>query len=543
MQDPMNGTTPREPTPAPCAPRARHSNSALLAALLGLLLPGTAPAQIAEAWLHATPVSPQVTPFSARLEAMGGLEIAIESEQSRIEAFQYSNNPAGLFAAQDSSVLEQYSRYDQARQHYYGLTHSAQLRGSAMRAVVRHGSDWALAIDGSYGMASANRHDLCPSPDDCRFIRDFDLPYPSDDVPVFGDRSISGAVEAPRLFVTYSRPLLLKQLSVGGRFGYASESETRIVPIAYPLEHSLSAYHLEGGALYDLSRGTLRATVGGNFGWSSDKIQGTSETALNDDHYDWYRPMVWYGGHAVIRYGSWIRGVVDARHRSFDGEEVARVNWAPQFYLNPLPADNQTYNIFKYKWSALLSGLRRNEVSTRWQVDIRGTPLHVSGAWRYYREYEWFIPNDLVLPIGELLNVRRLGYRAGGGFAVDLPEHRGVLASEVHYARDHRSDYTGLLPEISPEEISYHFGAEYRPLSWLPLRGGLVALRSDPDRLDGEAPVKGTRLTAGLGYDWAWLATHFDLAWSHEHWSAVPGGVSGEIRTGDMVALVARYAF
>jgi hypothetical protein len=543
MQDSMNGTTPREPYPAPCASRARRSRFASLAALLGLLLPGPAAAQIAEAWLHATPVPSQVVPFSARLEAMGGLEIAIEGEHRRIDAFEYADNPAGLFLDQDSSLVEQYSRYDQARQHYFDQTHSAQLRGSAIRTVVRHGPDWALAIDGSYGMTSANRHDLCPGPDDCRFIRDFDLPYPSDNVPVYGDRAISGAVEAPRIFLTYSRPLLLNQLYLGGRLGYANESEKRIVPIAYPLEHSMHAYHLEGGALYDLIGGGLGATVGGHIGWSSDKLEGVSQTALNDDHYDWSRPQVWYGGQAVIRYGRSIRGIVDVRHRSFDGEEVARINWAPQFYLNPLPADNQTYNIFKYKWSALLSGLRRNEVSTRWMWDVRGTPLHVSGAWRYFREYEWFRPNELVLPIGNPVDVRRLGYRAGGGLAVDFPEHRGVLATEVHYARDHRTDYTRLLPEISPEEISVHVGAEYRAVSWLPLRAGVVSLRSDPDRLDGEPPVKGTRLTAGLGYDWAWLSTHLDIAWSHEHWSAVPGGASAEVRTGDAVALVARYVF
>lgn len=537
-------STPETPRPGPRAARARGPMTAgLFATLLLLLLPGSSPAQIAETWLHATPVPSHVTPFSARLEAMGGLELAVEEEQTRIDAFTYSDNPAGLFAAQDSSLLEQYSRYDQSRQQYYGQTHSAQLRGSAARAIVRHGEGWSLAIDGSYGLVSANRHDLCPGPDACRFIRDFDLPFPSDNVPIYGDRSISAVVEAPRLFVTYSRPLLLPHLTIGGRFGYANQSETRHVPIDYPLQHTFNSYHLEGGALYGLGQGTLRAEVGGNIGWSSDKIEGSSQTALNDDQYDWDRPMVWYGGQAVIRYGSWARGIVDVRHNSFDGEEVARINWAPQFYLNPLPAENQPYNIFKFKWSALLSGLRRNEVSTRWLVDVRGTPLHVGAAWRYYRELEWFRPNELVLPIGQPLDVRRLGYRAGGGVSVDLPERRGVVAGEVHYARDQRTDYTGELPEIVPEEISYHFGAEYRAFPWLPLRAGLVALRSDPDRLDAEPPVKGTRLSAGFGYYWAWLDTHLDISWAHDHWGAAPGAASQEIRTGDQVALVARFVF
>jgi hypothetical protein len=544
MHGPKIGTSPCESHTAASA-RTRRPIPLLLVAVLvaAATLPGTARAQIAEAWLHATPVPNQVTPFSARLEAMGDLEIAIEDEQNRIDIYRYSDNPAGLFADPDSSSLEQYSRYDQDREYYYGQLNAAQLRGSMVRINVRHGNDWTLGIDGSYGVVSANRHDLCPGPDDCRFIRDFDLPYPSDNVPVFGDRAITGTVEVPRLLVTYSRPLLFRRLIVGGRFGYVNQAESRIVPIQYPLNSQLNSYHLEGGALYDLLRGALSARIGANLGWSSDKIVSKSQTALSNDEYDWYRPLVWYSGQALIHYGSWVHGILDVRHRSYDGEDVGYINWAPQFYLNPLPADNQTYNIFKYKWSALLSGLRRNEVSTRWMADVRGTPLHVSAAWRYYREYEWFRPNDLVLPIGDPVDVRRLGYRVGGGLAIDFPENRGVVATEVHYARDHRIDYTGALPEIEPEEISYHLGAEYRALSWLPLRAGLVALRSNPDRLNGLPPVKGTRLTAGLGYDWAWLGTHLDLIWGHDHWSVPPGVVSAEVRSGDQVALVARYVF
>ncbi len=512
----------------------------LAAGILLAPLPGRA--QIADAWLHASSLDSDLRPFSARLEAMGGLEIAVEDPQNRINAFRYSDNPAGLYADADSSQLEQFSRYDQQRLTYFKESHSAERRGAGARAVIRNSRGWVLGIDGTYGSFDAAQHDLFPGADEGRFIRDFDLLYPTDILGVFGDREISAAIEAPRLGVTYSRPLY-RGLVIGGRFGFVNESETRSVPIRYSIQHDLNAYQLVGGALYDLGSGSLRATVGGHIGYSSDKVEAVSESPLNEDHYDWSRPSVHYGGQAVIRYGTWVRGILDGRHRSFDGEGIARVNWAPQFYMNPLPSDNQEYNLFKRRWSAFLSGLRRNEGSTRWLVDVKGTPVHLSAAYKTYREFEWLRPNALVLTVTRNLDVRRSGHEAAGGVSIDLPESRGLLAAEVHVARDRRDDFTGALPRIEPESISYRFGAEYRPLPWLPLRGGLAALRDDPDRLDGEPPVKGTRLSAGLGYDWAWLGTHLDLAWAHQHLSSVPGSPSGEVRSGDVISLAARYFF
>jgi hypothetical protein len=543
MQVSMKDTAPGGMAAATACRIPIHWSLRLLLVAGAVLAPLPGRAQLADAWLHASSLTSDLKPFSARLAAMGGLEISVEDPQNRIDANQYSDNPAGLYADGDSSHIEQYSRYDQERQLYFGQRHSAEQRGSGVRSVVHHGRGWTLGIDATYGSYNVSQHDLLSGPDEGRFIRDFDLMYPTDLLGASGDRIISANIETPRLGLTYSRPVF-HGIVMGGRFGYASESDApHGSPQQYTIQHDLSAYQACGGALYELRSGQLRTTVGAQIGYSSDKVKGTNESALNQDSYDWSRPLVFYGGQALIRYGTWVHGIVDGRHRSYDGEGIARVNWAPQYYLNPLPADNHDYNIFKRQWSAFLSGLRRNEGSTRWLVDVKGTPVHVSASYLTYREYEWLRPNVLVLTVARALDVRRAGSEAAGGVSVDLPEHRGVLAAEVHVVRSRRVDFTGALPEIKPETISYHFGAEYRPIAWLPLRAGLVALRDDPDRLDAEPPVKGTQLTAGFGYDWAWIGTHLDVAWAHEHLSAAPGYPSGEIRSGDTVSVVARYLF
>jgi len=176
-------------------------------------------------------------------------------------------------------------------------------------------------------------------------------------------------------------------------------------------------------------------------------------------------------------------------------------------------------------------------------IDVPKTPAHVGFRYRYYRELEWIHPDETVLATARPLDVRRLGNQADGGVSVDLPNERGVLGTEVQFARETRIDYTGALPEIASSEMTYHFGAEYRARTWLPVRGGVVLIRRDPDRGDGIPPLKGIRMTAGLGYFWHFLDTQVDASYTHEHVRFTPGDPSEELSRSDRASIVFRYLF
>ena len=79
--------------------------------------------------------------------------------------------------------------------------------------------------------------------------------------------------------------------------------------------------------------------------------------------------------------------------------------------------------------------------------------------------------------------------------------------------------------------MSYRFGAEYRALSWLPLRAGVAVIRRDPDRRDAAPPLKG------------FLGTQIDASYSHEHVRSTPGDPGEEISRGDQATIVLRYLF
>lgn len=522
----------------------RKASFALASVLLTWAGPVVAQAQISEAWTRASTVDVDARNFSARLEAMGGLSASVEEPQSRINPYGFSDNPAGLLADQDSSSMEESSHYDHFQDGYYGLPHSVVQRRSGMVVALRHEEQWVLGLEGIYGGVDASRHDLSTAPDDGRFIRDFDLPYPTTFEPAAGDNHIGASVTAPRIGVTYGRKFL-KKVTLAGRVRYRHESESRNVPNPYRLNLSSSELGLTGGALVTPRVGPLGLTVAASAAWMGNHVRGLSRGPFNEDHYDWNRPEVSYNAQLGIRYKSWLRGIVDGRHLSNDGEEIAEVNWAAQYFLNPLPANliDPSQSVFKMKWSSLLSGLRRNEVDSRWMLDVPGTPAHLGVQYRYYRELEWIRPNPTVLATALPMDVRRLGYQADGGVSVDLPGGRGLMATEVQVAREGRVDYTGEFPDIAVSETSYHFGAEYRALSWLPLRAGIALIRRDPDRRDGIPPLKGSRVSAGLGYFWNFLGTQIDASYSHEHMHFTPGDPSEEISRGDQATVVLRFLF
>ena len=475
---------------------------------------------------------------------MGSLEVSVEEPQNRINAYGFSKNPAALLSDEDSSVVEVPFRYEMFDDGYYGLSHSAAYRNASFRAFMRNNKQWVLGLETGYGGASASRHDISPWPDQSRFIRDFDISYPSFFQPTTGDNTIAGSVTQPRARITYGR-MYSKKLSLGVRMAFRSESEGRSVPNPYEIDLTSRSTEITGGALYGYDLGSTKVTLAGYAGRTGNHVRGRSSAAFNEDHYDWSRPQVSYGGELVLKQGTWARGIVDFSHRSHNGEEIAQVNWAPQFFLNPLPfnINDPGASIFKQKWTSAMSGLRRNEIATRWMFDVPKTPAHFGALYRYYRELEWVVPGTFVFQTMRELDVRRLGYQANAGISLDLPDGKGLLATEGHFSRLARTDHTGQLPEIAFSEQTYHVGAEYRATSWLPVRAGAVVIRRDWDRADGQPPIKGIRFTFGAGCFWRLLKSQVDASFAHEHLHYAPGDPSQEVSTGDQASFLVRHTF
>src|SRR6267142_6657408 len=207
----MRSTTPR-----------RAAAGALVMIVAGWAGPAVAQAQSSEAWTRASTVDVDARAVSARLEAMGGLEASVEEPQNRINPYAFSDNPAGLLADQDSSSIEESSHYDRFHDAYSGTPQSVIQRRSGLGASMRMNREWVLGLEGIYGGVNASRHDLSPSPDNSRFLRDFDLMFPSGLAPAMADNHLGASVTMPGVGVTYGRKFM-KKITIAGRFRYRRE--------------------------------------------------------------------------------------------------------------------------------------------------------------------------------------------------------------------------------------------------------------------------------------------------------------------------------
>jgi len=514
--------------------------AASVLAVAPLAAAGPASAQVAENWVHATPIEALGVWHSARLTAMGNLSVSAEDRFSRLNAYEYGMNPAGVLSARDTSWAEQGSEYESFQDHYYGVDHSAYLRKSGLRGAVVQ-ERWAIGLDFMYGAVTSSQHDLLATPDNGRFIRDFDIPFATTFTPVTGDRTIGATVSYPGVAVTYARKAR-SWLTLGARYGYRHEAEDRRIDDPYDFDTEATASEYAAGAMIRPPHVGDAVTLAGFGQYVKNRVLARSQSPLNDDNFNWDRPLIAYGGELLVHSGG-LRGIIDGRHRSYDGEQIAQVNWAPQFFMNPLPSETDPTLVFRKTWSSFLSGIRHNEASTRWMADLPWLPAHAGWEWGYYREYEWIRPNPNVLQMALPLDVRRLGYQAGAGLSLHLPDGKGQAAAEIHASRDFRNDRLGLVPDVTVERRSYHFGAEYRVLSWLPLRAGIALLREDPDKRDGLPPYKGILATAGAGVYWPALGAQVDAALGHQHFHHAPLDPSGEIGSGNQAVLTISRLF
>ncbi len=521
------------------------------AAVLGSIGASDARAQVARAWTNDTPLDPYSAWRGARVLAMGDLSVAVEDDRNPLNVYGYSENPAGFLTVRDSSYVEQGTAYRDYFDRYYGRSNSAVTRNSTLRVGWLTGNKWAIGADLRYSRMQASRHDQGTVQDRSRFIRDFDVSLPDYFIPRTGDRTIGAGVIYPSASVVYARRFR-SWFTLAGRYTRRGEQEDRtVLNDPYDFDNKSTASEIAGGLLIHPNRITKKMQLGLSASWTGDNLKGISSSSFNEDTYELKKPVVAWGAQLVSQFG-WIHGIVEGRHHSYDGEQIARVNWAPQFFLNPYPSEIDQSFVFKKRWTSGLVGLRNNEVRSRWQADLPGTPVHLGARYAYYREYQWANPIADVLSPMLPLDVRRLGYKTAGGLSVDLPDQAGVVALEVQAAREQRADWheergaavpTGTAPDVIMGEMSYRFGAEYKARPWLPIRAGVALRRFDPDRRDGQPPYRGIRLSAGASYRWDALGLLFDGAWAHEHFRYTPLDPSVEIGKSDELTVTIQRLF
>src|SRR5258706_3582022 len=166
---------------------------------------------------------------------MGSIKVAVEYDEDLFDRYHYGRNPAGLLMSRDTSIVVIPTSYQNFDDRYSGRSHSAVGRGMGFRGEFRPNARGGMAGEIGYGQISASRHDLCPDPDDCRFIRDFDLPLAPQIAPITSDRTVGAGGQTPLGSVTYARTFF-SNLTHRRPVRFPQQAENRRTPEAYDLD-------------------------------------------------------------------------------------------------------------------------------------------------------------------------------------------------------------------------------------------------------------------------------------------------------------------
>src|SRR6267142_1487193 len=87
-------------------PNRTVRNGVMLLALVGVLLPAPAHAQLYEDIRRSLELSPDPLARSPRHVAMGGITLVVPDLHQRIDLWEYAGNPAGLVSSDSATTLE-----------------------------------------------------------------------------------------------------------------------------------------------------------------------------------------------------------------------------------------------------------------------------------------------------------------------------------------------------------------------------------------------------------------------------------------------------
>jgi hypothetical protein len=331
------------------------------------------------------------------------------------------------------------------------------------------------------------------------FVRGFQLPVENQATGSNLATLIETDLSSQSLAVHYARRIG-ERLVVGFQGGRVGESEKRSTLALYRIDHDVTTWSFKSSLAARLpsSLGPLgNWVVGANWRSAETDIKGTSADDLHQDIYDWDRPRIGVDVHLLGDVGEYVKGGLDFRYDSFEGQEVASYNWSGQFQLNPI---NDTVRLAR---STFEEGFRSGEFETRWEVRPPGG-TRVWGLGFEARQVEyWVLPETNVNSFQDFTNDRLTEWRGTVGMSHYLPRGKGLIAGEVAYGWADRDDLTGRFARTDKEAtVELGVGAEYAFVMPLAARAGyrLILEDGDRDRNDDESESVVHRAAIGAGW-------------------------------------------
>jgi hypothetical protein len=513
------------------APVARVARAAQLAlvVLAGILIgsvsgrsglaPDQARAQLFDAWSFGSGIELGPLP-SARLQGMGGMQVAVPDENNEIHLLDFAGNLAGHLDDKPDDHVDVFtgSRHWSDRTQLRALDQEFKAFPFGTRINMIPSSKYVLGGSVEYIRGTSERL-IDPS-----FRQRFGLPVEN-----FSSGSSDGSLLAGDLrshaFTGHYVRRLGSKIAAGLELGYSKEDEDRDVVTDYGIDHEAQTWLARGSLAVRVldSRGPFHNWVAGANGrLTQANIDGRSSDQLHDDTFTWERPGLGFQIHLLGGLWESVKGGLDFRHDSFEGQETVAMNWSAQFPLNPT---NQTVRLTR---SSFEEGFRNTGISTRWEGRPAGRPVVWGAGFRARQQEFWQLAATNVNSYVTSKAERLTDWRGTAGGSYFLARGRGLVAAEMAYGWVDRDDRIHLpAPRVGASSFELGGGGEFAVSLPLVLRGGYRLFLDDENR-DLEDPQREFtthRLAAGVGYRTPAADVLLDLGFAYDF--VDPGGGEG----------------
>ena len=405
---------------------------------------------------------------SARLTAMGGLELVVPDENRELNLFDFGRNLAGLAEDKDGwSIEAQYARRTDA------LDYNSMLGGAPIRQrqVINQNAALTQIVSRQGGKALGATVQFDSQDQDYRFGAD-------------------NLMRGPRIAGYYNQSFGGLRCAVGATRW--TDNEDIASPDVFSIRHTSDVWLVNLAAAIHVAG----IDLGGQADLENVTISGKSRDAagFHQDEFEWRRPATKLRATAVLARPGRLQAGVNLAVGSRNGTEEVKVSWSDRFPANP--------GRFSYANRTPTFHEKEREVRFEGRASYRlSGPLRLSG----YGSFDRFKSD--VTEAGNWIGSRRAQdakdklARLGGGIGTSLAQGKLIVGVEV-FGLFRTNDL--VVPRsdtsIKSRDLELTVGGEWLVRPAVALRAGYTRQTVDEDVDQPETLNAGNGISFGFGY-------------------------------------------
>ena len=441
--------------------------SGLAAAIGGILLAAGAASPQAIDWLAETADVEFIRESgSARLDAMGGLRLAIPDEGAELNLSDYGSNLSGVLWDSDGRRWETWGRSSTRVDDF----HDAQGRRNRVRREI-------FEVGGEITWRGAGNRLLGLD----YVLNQFDTTQERGD-----DSKIRGPLWGGFVGQRIGRFVL------SGAFRVQSDNQDLVSDNVFAIRHEGGGQRYSGSLAY---RGEA-FDVGLDAERQVNAIDGISrdEARFHTDRLLWRRPVAVYTGSAVWRISESVRGGAKLRAVRVDGRQEVTVSWSDRMPQNP---SRENYRDRGGTFDEEVRGL---EAASRWEMRPFET-LTIGAEGEIGRVETSIYEGYNYKGSRREQDTRTRSFRAGAGAGYEMFEGRLRIGIEGHLQREDLEErFVEGIEETASRTADLRVGLEWFATDRIAIRGGYMRTSWDAD-LDAPRTLGfGNTGTFGLGF-------------------------------------------